>query len=234
MEVLEEGERKCQKGRWREKEWLEREGRNPRNVFSPEAPVTGLGESCDSLFVWLQGTEVGLPNLLQVQEEEEEDRKLFAETEGVEVPTLEFMREQDNGRKWIVRFIFACVLVQKHVIDNTFLLLQVYIGINSLSTDFSSQKGVKGLPLNIQIDTYDCSSGTNQLIHRAACQVKIFCDKVCLFCHFTFSYTHNQMGRPVGPLFQQHHVSLSNIWSAFGARNPQIELAHDLEPCKMQ
>ncbi|TWW71997.1 grainyhead-like protein 3 homolog [Takifugu flavidus] len=54
---------------------------------------------------------------------------------------------------------------------------KVYIGINSLSTDFSSQKGVKGLPLNLQIDTYDISSGTNQLIHRAACQVKIFCDK---------------------------------------------------------
>lgn len=54
---------------------------------------------------------------------------------------------------------------------------KVYIGINSLSTDFSSQKGVKGLPLNIQIDTYDFSSGNNQLIHRAACQVKIFCDK---------------------------------------------------------
>nr|XP_046269747.1 grainyhead-like protein 3 homolog isoform X2 [Scatophagus argus] len=54
---------------------------------------------------------------------------------------------------------------------------KVYIGINSLSTDFSSQKGVKGLPLNIQIDTYDYSSGTNHLIHRAACQVKIFCDK---------------------------------------------------------
>lgn len=55
---------------------------------------------------------------------------------------------------------------------------QVYIGINSLSTDFSSQKGVKGVPLNLQIDTYDFSSGTNRLIHRAACQVKIFCDKV--------------------------------------------------------
>ncbi|XP_017332286.1 grainyhead-like protein 3 homolog [Ictalurus punctatus] len=54
---------------------------------------------------------------------------------------------------------------------------KVYIGINSLSTDFSSQKGVKGVPLNLQIDTYDFSSGTNHLIHRAACQVKIFCDK---------------------------------------------------------
>lgn len=54
---------------------------------------------------------------------------------------------------------------------------KVYIGLNSLSTDFSSQKGVKGLPLNLQIDTYDFSSGTNKLINRAACQVKIFCDK---------------------------------------------------------
>ncbi|XP_074516002.1 grainyhead-like protein 3 homolog [Sebastes fasciatus] len=54
---------------------------------------------------------------------------------------------------------------------------KVYIGINSLSTDFSAQKGVKGLPLNLQIDTYDFSSGTNQLLNRAACQVKIFCDK---------------------------------------------------------
>ncbi|KAM9355356.1 grainyhead-like protein 3 homolog [Pholidichthys leucotaenia] len=54
---------------------------------------------------------------------------------------------------------------------------KVYIGINSLSTDFSAQKGVKGLPLNLQIDTYDCSLGKNQLIHRASLQVKIFCDK---------------------------------------------------------
>uniref|UniRef100_A0A3P9B7R2 Grainyhead-like protein 3 homolog n=1 Tax=Maylandia zebra TaxID=106582 RepID=A0A3P9B7R2_9CICH len=54
---------------------------------------------------------------------------------------------------------------------------KVYIGINSLSTDFSSQKGVKGLPLNLQIDTYDLSSGNGQMIHRTALQVKIFCDK---------------------------------------------------------
>ncbi|KAL7861627.1 hypothetical protein SRHO_G00130680 [Serrasalmus rhombeus] len=54
---------------------------------------------------------------------------------------------------------------------------KVYIGINSLSTDFSSQKGVKGLPLNLQIDTYDFSSGSNHLIHRATCQIKVFCDK---------------------------------------------------------
>ncbi|KAM4796834.1 grainyhead-like protein 3 homolog [Rhinophrynus dorsalis] len=54
---------------------------------------------------------------------------------------------------------------------------KIFIGINCLSTDFSSQKGVKGVPLNLQIDTYDYNTGVKQLIHRAVCQIKIFCDK---------------------------------------------------------
>ncbi|XP_029427176.1 grainyhead-like protein 3 homolog isoform X2 [Rhinatrema bivittatum] len=54
---------------------------------------------------------------------------------------------------------------------------KLFIGINCLSTDFSSQKGVKGVPLNLQIDTYDYGTGTNRLVHRALCQIKIFCDK---------------------------------------------------------
>ncbi|XP_043573622.1 grainyhead-like protein 3 homolog isoform X1 [Chiloscyllium plagiosum] len=54
---------------------------------------------------------------------------------------------------------------------------KVYIGINCLSTDFSSQKGVKGLPLNLQIDTYDCEAKSEKPIHRAVCQIKIFVDK---------------------------------------------------------
>ncbi|KAM5162889.1 grainyhead-like protein 3 homolog [Callospermophilus lateralis] len=54
---------------------------------------------------------------------------------------------------------------------------KIFIGVNCLSTDFSSQKGVKGVPLNLQIDTYDCGSGTERLVHRAVCQIKIFCDK---------------------------------------------------------
>lgn len=74
----------------------------------------------------------------------------------------------------------------------------MFIGVNCLSTDFSSQKGVKGVPLNLQIDTYDCGAGTERLVHRAVCQIKIFCDKVgwgtgdtagfsegpVLLCHF--------------------------------------------------
>lgn len=54
----------------------------------------------------------------------------------------------------------------------------MFIGVNCLSTDFSSQKGVKGVPLNLQIDTYDCGSSPERLVHRAVCQIKIFCDKV--------------------------------------------------------
>uniref|UniRef100_A0A8D0HER3 Grainyhead like transcription factor 3 n=1 Tax=Sphenodon punctatus TaxID=8508 RepID=A0A8D0HER3_SPHPU len=54
---------------------------------------------------------------------------------------------------------------------------KVFIGVNCLSTDFSSQKGVKGVPLNLQVDTYDYGTGTNRLVHRAICQIKIFCDK---------------------------------------------------------
>lgn len=56
-------------------------------------------------------------------------------------------------------------------------LLQIFISVNCLSTDFSSQKGVKGLPLNLQIDTYSYNNRSNKPIHRAYCQIKVFCDK---------------------------------------------------------
>ncbi|KAL2306867.1 hypothetical protein Nmel_004810 [Mimus melanotis] len=54
---------------------------------------------------------------------------------------------------------------------------QVFISVNCLSTDFSSQKGVKGLPLNLQIDTYSYNNRSNKPVHRAYCQIKVFCDK---------------------------------------------------------
>ena len=43
----------------------------------------------------------------------------------------------------------------------------------------STQKGVKGLPLHIQIDTFDDprSEVGSPSTHRGYCQVKIFCDK---------------------------------------------------------
>ncbi|KAJ6653817.1 hypothetical protein lerEdw1_008661 [Lerista edwardsae] len=54
---------------------------------------------------------------------------------------------------------------------------KIFITVNCLSTDFSSQKGVKGLPLMIQIDTYSYNNRSNKPIHRAFCQIKVFCDK---------------------------------------------------------
>ncbi|KAL3968894.1 hypothetical protein ACER0C_028851 [Sarotherodon galilaeus] len=50
---------------------------------------------------------------------------------------------------------------------------KIFISVNCLSTDFSSQKGVKGLPLNLQIDTYSYNNRSNKPIHRAYCQIKI-------------------------------------------------------------
>uniref|UniRef100_A0A1A8C4G9 Grainyhead-like 2a n=1 Tax=Nothobranchius kadleci TaxID=1051664 RepID=A0A1A8C4G9_NOTKA len=54
---------------------------------------------------------------------------------------------------------------------------KVFISVNCLSTDFSSQKGVKGTPLIIQIDTYSYNSCSSRPIHRAFAQIKVFCDK---------------------------------------------------------
>ncbi|KAJ8291085.1 hypothetical protein GJAV_G00021210 [Gymnothorax javanicus] len=54
---------------------------------------------------------------------------------------------------------------------------KIFITVNCLSTDFSSQKGVKGLPLMIQIDTYSYNNHSNKPIHRAYSQIKVFCDK---------------------------------------------------------
>ncbi|KAF6215956.1 hypothetical protein GE061_000293 [Apolygus lucorum] len=50
------------------------------------------------------------------------------------------------------------------------------IAVQCLSTDFSSQKGVKGLPLHVQIDTYE-DPRDGPVIHRGYCQIKVFCDK---------------------------------------------------------
>ncbi|XP_033957739.2 grainyhead-like protein 2 homolog [Pseudochaenichthys georgianus] len=52
---------------------------------------------------------------------------------------------------------------------------KVFISVNCLSTDFSLQKGVKGMPLIIQVDSY--SSCSSRPIHRAFAQIKVFCDK---------------------------------------------------------
>ncbi|GBP36545.1 Protein grainyhead [Eumeta japonica] len=53
---------------------------------------------------------------------------------------------------------------------------KINIAVQCLSTDFSSQKGVKGLPLHIQIDTFE-DPRDSQVYHRGYCQIKVFCDK---------------------------------------------------------
>ncbi|XP_050313252.1 protein grainyhead isoform X2 [Anthonomus grandis grandis] len=53
---------------------------------------------------------------------------------------------------------------------------KINIAVQCLSTDFSSQKGVKGLPLHLQIDTYEDPRDSN-VYHRGYCQIKVFCDK---------------------------------------------------------
>ncbi|KAJ8986292.1 hypothetical protein NQ317_010003 [Molorchus minor] len=53
---------------------------------------------------------------------------------------------------------------------------KINIAVQCLSTDFSSQKGVKGLPLHLQIDTYEDPRDSN-IFHRGYCQIKVFCDK---------------------------------------------------------
>ncbi|XP_041356573.1 grainyhead-like protein 1 homolog isoform X3 [Gigantopelta aegis] len=54
--------------------------------------------------------------------------------------------------------------------------VKVNIAVHCLSTDFSNQKGVKGIPLHIQIDTYEQPKDVRP-VHRAFCQIKVFCDK---------------------------------------------------------
>jgi len=77
-----------------------------------------------------------------------------------------------------------------HIEDVSFNAIAVYwnplekpafisCAIQCLSTDFSLQKGVKGLPMHLQIDTYTRAQPDSEydLLHRAYCQVKVFCDK---------------------------------------------------------
>ncbi|KAK6291016.1 hypothetical protein J4Q44_G00385870, partial [Coregonus suidteri] len=54
---------------------------------------------------------------------------------------------------------------------------KVFITVNCLSTEFSCQKGVKGMPLMIQIDTYSYNHRSDTPTHRAFSEIKVFCDK---------------------------------------------------------
>ena len=51
--------------------------------------------------------------------------------------------------------------------------------MNCLSTDFSAQKGVAGIPLHFLVDTYEDLDPSAEPVHRAVCKIKVFRDKVC-------------------------------------------------------
>eukprot|EP00117_Sycon_ciliatum_P010611 scpid71663/ scgid12445/ Grainyhead-like protein 2 homolog; Brother of mammalian grainyhead; Transcription factor CP2-like 3 len=49
--------------------------------------------------------------------------------------------------------------------------------VNCLSTEFSPQKGVRGMPLFLQVDTFDNFSADAEASHRCYCKIKVFRDK---------------------------------------------------------
>ena len=57
------------------------------------------------------------------------------------------------------------------VVWNPNVPAKISFRINCLSTDFSAQKGVKGIPLHLQIDTYEELVSDAEPIHRSFCQV---------------------------------------------------------------
>lgn len=56
-------------------------------------------------------------------------------------------------------------------------IAKVVIRINCLSTDFSPQKGVKGIPLHLQVDTHEDMNPESDPVFRTFCQIKVFRDK---------------------------------------------------------
>eukprot|EP00117_Sycon_ciliatum_P045410 scpid32861/ scgid32641/ Grainyhead-like protein 2 homolog; Transcription factor CP2-like 3 len=56
---------------------------------------------------------------------------------------------------------------------------RVVVRVNCLSTEFSTQKGVKGIPLFLMMDTYEDvnASMESEPAHRCYCKVKVFRDK---------------------------------------------------------
>ncbi|KAI1287614.1 Protein grainyhead [Halotydeus destructor] len=54
---------------------------------------------------------------------------------------------------------------------------KINVAVQCLSTDFSNQKGVKGLPLHLQVDTFDDFREGALPVNRSYCQIKVFCDK---------------------------------------------------------
>uniref|UniRef100_A0A1I8A5S6 CP2 domain-containing protein n=1 Tax=Steinernema glaseri TaxID=37863 RepID=A0A1I8A5S6_9BILA len=81
------------------------------------------------------------------------------------------------------------------------------VAVHCLSTEFSLQKGVKGLPMNVQIDTYDENISETVPFHRGYCQIKVFCDKGAerkLRDEYRRQQKRKQMNRPRKSDFEYH------------------------------
>ena len=65
---------------------------------------------------------------------------------------------------------------------------QLVFCVNCLSTDFSAQKGVAGIPLHFLVDTYEDLDPSAEPVHRAVCKIKVFRDKVQCMCVFVCVY----------------------------------------------
>ena len=69
--------------------------------------------------------------------------------------------------------------------------LQIILRVNCLSTEFSSQKGVTGMPMHFVTDTYeDILRNCTSPVHRAYCKVKMFRDKVIYHHIMSYMYVH--------------------------------------------
>ncbi|KAL8562267.1 hypothetical protein ACOMHN_037223 [Nucella lapillus] len=89
---------------------------------------------------------------------------------------IDTKNSQGVGPNSISELAFNAVCVKWNPRDGQ---VRVSIAVHCLSTDFSNQKGVKGIPLHIQCDTYELFDCKKELLpcHRAYCQIKVFCDK---------------------------------------------------------
>ncbi|XP_070194105.1 AF4/FMR2 family member lilli-like [Littorina saxatilis] len=89
---------------------------------------------------------------------------------------IDTKNSQGVGPNSISELAFNAVSVKWNPRDGP---VRVNIAVHCLSTDFSNQKGVKGIPLHIQCDTYELFDSKKELLpsHRGFCQIKVFCDK---------------------------------------------------------
>ena len=85
----------------------------------------------------------------------------------------------------VLQQILAIKCAMSNRVKTLSFLAKVNIAVQCLSTDFSTQKGVKGLPMHVQIDTYEDprdAPGSVPAYHRSYCQIKVGAKSQDMFC----------------------------------------------------